>query len=61
MVFAAYDRGDAAGSPRARVGRGWDDHAVEGAEHIEDRVRAIPPGWVRTYADIDPGLSLIHI
>ena len=30
-------------------------HAVERAEHIEDRVRAIPPGWVRTYADIDPG------
>ena len=27
---------------------------VERAERIEDRVRAIPPGWVRTYADIDP-------
>ena len=28
--------------------------AVTRAERIEDRVRAIPPGWVRTYADIDP-------
>jgi DNA-3-methyladenine glycosylase II len=28
--------------------------AVTRAERIEERVRAIPPGWVRTYGDIDP-------